>query len=469
MPYDKELIAHKLIRWEHYLNNYKLPAWKELPDIGLYMDQVIALLGQYLDFIPMEDSKDKPVTPTTINNYVRLKVMPAPEKRKYYRVHIAFLIMIFTLKQGISINGLQQLLPSTADEEEIKNFYTSYVERLQEVGNFYTAQTRAAVQDILDPQVTDEGVVENVIIQSILQSGFSRIMAEKLLHLQDADPERVLELEKISDGRGRHPLGQLPEKEETSMIFDTHAHYDDEAFDPDRDAVLSALPAAGVGLVLCPGCDLDTSRQSIQLAEAYPHVYAAAGVHPEDALGLPVDWLDQVAEMTRHPKVKAIGEIGLDYYWKEVPRDLQKEVFRAQLQLAKVLDLPVIVHDREAHADCLAIVREFPGVRGVFHCYSGSAEDAKTLVKLGWHLSFTGTITFKNARKAPEVIAAVPLERIMVETDAPYMAPTPFRGKRCDSRYVYRMAETIAEIKGLTPAEVEQATTENGKALFAIP
>ena len=214
MPYDKELIAHKLIRWEHYLNNYKLPAWKELPDIGLYMDQVIALLGQYLDFIPMEDSKDKPVTPTTINNYVRLKVMPAPEKRKYYRVHIALLIMIFTLKQGISINGLQQLLPSTADEEEIKNFYTSYVERLQEVGNFYTAQTRAAVQDILDPQVTDEGVVENVIIQSILQSGFSRIMAEKLLHLQDADPERVLELEKISDGRGRHPLGQLPEKEE---------------------------------------------------------------------------------------------------------------------------------------------------------------------------------------------------------------------------------------------------------------
>lgn len=213
MPYDKELIAHKLIRWEHYLNNYKLPAWKELPDIGLYMDQIIALLGQYLDFIPMEESKDKPVTPTTINNYVRLKVMPAPEKRKYYRVHIAFLLMIFTLKQGISINGLQQLLPSTADEEEIRSFYTSYVERLQEVGNFYTAQTRAAVKDILDPNVTDEGVVENVIIQSILQSGFSRIMAEKLLHLQDADPERVLELEAISDGRGCHPLVQIPEKE----------------------------------------------------------------------------------------------------------------------------------------------------------------------------------------------------------------------------------------------------------------
>ena len=156
MSYDKELIAHKLIRWEHYLNNYKLPAWKELPDIGLYMDQVIALLGQYLDFIPMEDSKDKPVTPTTINNYVQL----------------------------------------------------------QEVGNFYTAQTRAAVQGILDPQAADDGAVENVIIQSILQSGFSRIMAEKLLHLQNADPERVMELEKVSDSRGRHPLVQIPEKED---------------------------------------------------------------------------------------------------------------------------------------------------------------------------------------------------------------------------------------------------------------
>ena len=169
-------------------------------------------------------------------------------------------------------------------------------------------------------------------------------------------------------------------------------------------------------------------------------------------------------------KVKAVGEIGLDYHYEDMaPKETQRRIFAEQIELANRLRLPVIVHDREAHADCLAIVREFPGVRGVFHCYSGSAEDAKTLVKLGWHLSFTGTITFKNARKAPEVIAAVPLERIMVETDAPYMAPTPFRGKRCDSRYVYRMVETIAEIKGLTPAEVEQATTENGKALFAIP
>lgn len=213
MSYDKELITHKLIRWEHYLNNYKLPAWKELPDIGLYMDQVIALLGQYLDFIPVEDQKNKPVTPTTINNYVRLKVMPAPEKRKYYRIHIAYLIMIFTLKQGTSINSLQQLFPATADEEAVRAFYNNYIERLQQVGSYFTAQTREAVKGLLDPTEGSETSVEDVVIQSILTSGFSRIMAEKLLHLQDADPEQVMELEKISDEQGLHPLTRFPEKE----------------------------------------------------------------------------------------------------------------------------------------------------------------------------------------------------------------------------------------------------------------
>lgn len=252
------------------------------------------------------------------------------------------------------------------------------------------------------------------------------------------------------------------------MLFDTHAHYYDQAFDGERDSILAALPENGVELVLCPGCDLNSSQAAIALAEQYPYVYAAVGIHPEDALNLPPDWLQQIEALSRHPKVKAIGEIGLDYYWKEVPKDLQKEVFRAQLALAQRLDLPVIVHDREAHGDCLAMVREFPGVRGVFHCYSGSAEDAKTLVALGWHLSFTGTITFKNARKAPEVVAAVPMDRLMIETDAPYMAPTPFRGKRCDSRYVYRMAEAIGEIKGLPVEEVARITTESGKRLFAI-
>ena len=252
------------------------------------------------------------------------------------------------------------------------------------------------------------------------------------------------------------------------MLFDTHAHYYAEAFDPDRDAVLSALPAAGVGLVLCPGCDLDTSRQSIQLAEAYPHVYAAAGVHPEDALGLPVDWLDQVAEMTRHPKVKAIGEIGLDYYWKEVPRDLQKEVFRAQLQLAKVLDLPVIVHDREAHGDCMEIVRDYPVLRGVFHCYSGSAEMAAELLKRGWYLGFDGPITYKNARKAIEVLEICPLDKMVIETDSPYLTPVPNRGKRNDSRQLEFVVRKIAEVKGLSAENVEELTYTNGKKLFGI-
>ena len=186
MPYDKELITHKLIRWEEYLNHYKLPAWKELPDIGLYMDQVIA----------------------------RLKVMPAPEKRRYYRVHIAFLIMIFTLKQGISIGSLQKLLPSPTDEEGVvAAFYTNYIQQVREIGSFYTAQTRAAVQDILDPQVTDQGLVEKFLIQSILQAGFSRILAEKILHLRDADPAAVLAQETIRDHQGRHPM-DAPEEED---------------------------------------------------------------------------------------------------------------------------------------------------------------------------------------------------------------------------------------------------------------
>lgn len=252
------------------------------------------------------------------------------------------------------------------------------------------------------------------------------------------------------------------------MLFDTHAHYYSDYFKSDCHDVLTGLPEKGVGLVLCPGCDLESSLASIHLAENYPFLYAAAGVHPEDAASLPDDWLSQVEEMCRHPRVKAVGEIGLDYYYDEVPKSLQQEVFRAQMALAEKLNLPVIVHDREAHQDSLAIIKEFPNVKGVFHCYSGSVEDAKTLVKLGWMLSFTGNITFKNAKKAPEVIRYLPMDRIMIETDSPYMAPVPFRGKRCDSSYVYRVAEAIAEFKGLTMEEVERITTENGKRLFRI-
>lgn len=255
------------------------------------------------------------------------------------------------------------------------------------------------------------------------------------------------------------------------MYFDTHAHYYDDAFDADRDEVLSALPAAGVELALCPGCDLDSSRQSVALAERYPHLYAAVGFHPENLEGASLDQLSEIEAMASHSKVKAIGEIGLDYYWEKDPdkRKLQRDFCSAQLSLAEKLDLPVIFHDREAHKDSLDMVRAHPNARGVFHCYSGSVEDAKTLVIMGWMVSFTGVVTFKNARRALEVIEWLPMDRIMIETDAPYMAPEPYRGKRNDSRYVFRMAEAIAQVKGLTAEEVGRITTENGKRFFNIP
>lgn len=253
------------------------------------------------------------------------------------------------------------------------------------------------------------------------------------------------------------------------MLFDTHAHYDDEAFDSDREALLAAMPEKNVGLIVNPGCTVETSRQAVALAEQFAHVYAAVGIHPENCGDFTDSDIDTLRQLAQHEKVVAIGEIGLDYYWAEnPPREWQQRVLRAQMALAAELDLPVIIHDREAHADTLAIVKEFPQVRGVFHCYSGSAEDARALLKMGWMLSFNGAITFKNARKAPEVIAEVPMERIMIETDSPYLTPVPYRGKRNDSAYVHLVAERIAEIKGITAKEVECVTFENGKRLFGI-
>ena len=254
------------------------------------------------------------------------------------------------------------------------------------------------------------------------------------------------------------------------MLFDTHAHYDDDWFDEDRDALLSSMPEKGVGLIVNPGITVETSRQAIAMAERYPHVYAAVGIHPENCHDFVPQHIDELRKLARHPKVVAIGEIGLDYYWEtNPPKEFQQEVLRAQLALARELKLPVIIHDRDAHADTLAIVKEFPEVTGVFHCYSGSVEDARTLVKMGWMLSFNGAATFKNARKAPEVIAEVPMEQLMIETDAPYLAPVPHRGKRNDSGLVYLVAEKIAQIKGLTAEEVAEITWENGKRFFRIP
>ena len=253
------------------------------------------------------------------------------------------------------------------------------------------------------------------------------------------------------------------------MLFDTHAHYDDEAFDPDRELLLESLPQRGVALVVNPGCDLESSRKAVAYAAEYPHVYAAVGIHPENCGGFTPADMDALRQLAQQPKVVAIGEIGLDYYWAEnPPRELQQEVLRRQLALAQELRLPVIIHDRNAHADTLAIVREFPQVTGVFHCFAGSVEMAQALIKMGWMLSFNGAATFKNAKKAPEVIAAVPLEKLMIETDAPYLTPVPHRGERNDSSYVRFVAEKIAEIKGISAEEVEKATWENGKAFFGI-
>ena len=252
-------------------------------------------------------------------------------------------------------------------------------------------------------------------------------------------------------------------------IFDTHAHYDDSRFDGDRDAVLAALPEAGVELVLDPGCDLPSSRAAAALAERYGHVYAAAGIHPENCAGFQDTDLAALRQLLAQPKVAAIGEIGLDYYWAEnPPRDFQQMVFRKQLALAEELDLPVIVHDREAHGDSLSIIREFPAVTGVFHCFSGSPEMAEELLKRGWYLGFDGPITYKNARRAPEVAAITPLERMVVETDAPYLSPVPVRGRRNDSRYLPHVIAKLADWKGVTPEEMTRITGENGKRLFRL-
>ena len=253
------------------------------------------------------------------------------------------------------------------------------------------------------------------------------------------------------------------------MYFDTHAHYDSNQFRADREELLASMPAQDVTLILNPGCDLPSSEQAVALAEKFPHVYAAVGVHPSDCHTWSEDVQDRLRELAKHPKVKAIGEVGLDYYWKDnAPADLQKHVFTRQLALARETKLPVIVHNREAHKDTLDIVRQFSDVPGVYHCYSGSLEDAKVLVKMGWMLSFTGVITFKNAQKALEVIRWLPLDRIMIETDSPYLTPEPYRGKRNDSSYVRFVSEKIAELKGITPEEAAQITYENGKRFFNI-
>lgn len=253
-----------------------------------------------------------------------------------------------------------------------------------------------------------------------------------------------------------------------TQYFDTHAHYDSGKFNADREEVLRAAHESGVALIVDPGDCAATSARAVGIAQECDFVYAAVGWHPEEAAGWTDDSLEQIRALAAQPKVCAIGEIGLDYYWDASTKATQEIMLRAQLELALELDLPVIIHDREAHGDSLRIVCDYPGLRGVFHCFSGSVEMARELLRRGWYLGFDGPITYKNAVKALDVIAACPTDRMLLETDSPYLSPVPNRGKRNDSRNLPYIAARIAEIKGMTTEEVAEVTLQNGKQLFGL-
>ena len=251
-------------------------------------------------------------------------------------------------------------------------------------------------------------------------------------------------------------------------IFDTHAHYDDERFDEDRDTVLGSLAGHGVSLVVDPACDFASCEKTLELSAKYGFIYSAVGVHPHsaesDGTG---EWLQRVEVFAKQNKVVAIGEIGLDYHYDFSPREKQLEVFSAQLALASDLGLPVIIHDREAHADTLELVQKYRP-RGIIHCYSGSAEMAREFVKLGMYIGFTGSVTFKNANKLLLAAAEVPEDRILLETDCPYMAPVPYRGRRCDSTLIPATAERLAEIRGTDAQTLIDRARENGCCVYGI-
>ena len=252
------------------------------------------------------------------------------------------------------------------------------------------------------------------------------------------------------------------------MYFDSHAHLTEGCFAQDFDTVVDNMKAASVTGMMEIGFDLPSSEKAVQLAERFDWVHAAVGSHPDDAEQVNEARIAVYRGLCRNPRVKAIGEIGLDYHYEEPGREVQKRAFRMQLALAQELSMPVVIHEREAHEDGLRILEEFPTIRGVFHCFSGSYEMAKELIKRGWYIGFTGVVTFKNARKAVETAANIPLDRILIETDCPYMAPEPFRGRRCDPSLVPYVAKKIADLRGLSPEAVAAATAENAKRCFRI-
>ncbi|MDR1117022.1 MAG: TatD family hydrolase [Oscillospiraceae bacterium] len=252
------------------------------------------------------------------------------------------------------------------------------------------------------------------------------------------------------------------------IYFDTHAHYDDESFDPDREALLSSLPGRNVAGALIPGTNAASTKAAIMLAEKYDYVFAASGIHPHDAGKAGEADFEDIYSLALNPRVKAIGEIGLDYHYGFSEREVQRKALERQLSTAEQLGLPVILHDREAHEDCLGIIKQFPAVRGVYHCYSGSWEYAKEVLRLGWYISFTGSVTFKNAYSVAETAAKMPMDFMMIETDSPYMTPVPHRGKRNDSGYLPFINERIAELRGIPPEEAAEALYKNSIEFFRL-
>lgn len=248
-------------------------------------------------------------------------------------------------------------------------------------------------------------------------------------------------------------------------IFDTHAHYYKEDFGGELEQLLADLPSKNVEKVLAIGCDLPSSEEEITLAAKYGYIYAAAGIHPEHAADVPEDWEQQLEALLKKDKVIALGEIGLDYHYPEPPRDIQKAVFVRQLEIAERLDMPVVIHSRDASGDTLEILRRYKP-RGVLHCFSGSPETAREVVKLGMYIGFTGVLTFKNSKKAWAACEAVPTDRLLLETDCPYMAPVPHRGERCDSSMIAFTAAKMAEIKGVSTEKMIDIAYKNAERLF---
>jgi len=250
-------------------------------------------------------------------------------------------------------------------------------------------------------------------------------------------------------------------------IFDSHSHYDDERFDEDRDELLSTISKKGVCGIIHASTDLESSKRGISYTEKFPNFYTSIGIHPENVVGIPDDYILQLEELSKHKKVVAIGEIGIDYYWTKDTKELQLEIFEKQLKLANKLNLPVIVHSREATEDSMRLLNKYKP-KGVVHCFSGSAETAKEILQLGMYISFTGVLTFPKSNKAQNALMAIPMDKLLLETDCPYMAPVPNRGKRCDSSMIGYIAEKVGELKGISPQEVLDITTQNTRELFNI-